>query len=164
MRATAEFSLVRPRLNPCAGGASILPPPAPAGKPTREERHGQGSDAQHQGKEETEGGVEQEEEKRPHPLAVRVGTGAGSARPESLRQEELAARPIDGRGASPSLPSGEARSVKAGGHKASATPQQSSACCRVMRIRFPRRAITIVGLIAPRHPALAGAAGEQFEI
>src|SRR5215831_992945 len=91
-----NFSVVRLRLNPCVRGASIRPPLAHAGKPTREERHGQGSDAQQQGKEEAEGGVEQEEERRPHALAVRVGPGATPARPESLRQEELDERPIDG--------------------------------------------------------------------
>src|SRR5262244_1935903 len=96
MRPTAESTLARRRLNPCAGGASIPPPPAHAGKPTREEQHGQGSDAQQQGKEEAEGGVEQEEERRPHALAVRVGPGATPARAESLRQEELAERPING--------------------------------------------------------------------
>src|SRR5215813_5740761 len=98
MRPTAEAALARPRLNPCAGGASIRPPPAKAGKPAPEERHGQGSDAQQQGKEEAEGGVEQEEKGRPRPLAVRFGTGAAPAGPESLRQEELTARR---RGASP---------------------------------------------------------------
>src|SRR5215510_685437 len=82
-----------------AGGRAIPPSahqsrhrPRKAGKPTREERHGQGSDAQQQGKEEAEGGVEQEEERRPHALAVRVGPGASPARAESLRQEELSAR------------------------------------------------------------------------
>src|SRR5262252_7751450 len=85
-----DFSVAIGRLNPCAGGASIRPPPAHAGKPTPEERHGQGSNAQQQGKEEAEGGVEQEEKRRPRPLAVRVGTGAAPARAESLRQEELA--------------------------------------------------------------------------
>src|SRR5262245_43599404 len=90
MPATREFSLARLRLNPCVRGASIPPPLARAGKPTREEQHGQGSDAQQQGKEEAEGGVEQEEERRPHALAVRVGTGASPARAEPLRQEELA--------------------------------------------------------------------------
>src|SRR5215813_5393976 len=88
MRPTAEAALARPRLNPCAGGASIRPPPAKAGKPAPEERHGQGSDAQQQGKEEAEGGVEQEEKGRPRPLAVCFGTGAAPAGPESLRQEE----------------------------------------------------------------------------
>src|SRR5262245_57670621 len=125
MRASAESTLARLRLNPCAGGASIPPPPAQAGKPIWEERHGQGSDAQQQGKEEAEGGVEQEEERRPHALAVRVSAGASAARAESLRQEELAQRPIDGASFHP-LPCGEERSVKAGGHRASATPQQSS--------------------------------------
>src|SRR6266568_2173736 len=96
MRATTKLTLARLRLNPCAGGASIPPPPAHAGKPTWEERHGQGSDAEQQGEEEAKGGVEQEEERRPRPLAVRFGTGAAPARPESLRQEELAERPIDG--------------------------------------------------------------------
>src|SRR6516225_4497283 len=76
---------------------------ARAGKPPREEQHGQGSDAQHQGKEEAEGGVEQEEKRRPHPLAVRVGPGASPTGPEPLRQEELAERPIDGEG-SPRVP------------------------------------------------------------
>src|SRR5262245_50190532 len=90
MPAATEFSRASLRLNPCADGASIPPPLAHASKPTREEQHGQGSDAQYQGKEEAEGGVEQEEERRPHPVAVRVGTGAGSAGPESVRQEELA--------------------------------------------------------------------------
>src|SRR5215831_1624375 len=123
MRPTAGTTLARPRLNPRAGGASIRPPPAHAGKPTAEERHGQGSDAQQQGEEEAEGGVEQEEERRPHALAVRVGPGATPARPESLRQEELDERPIDGAALQP-LPSGEERSVKPGGHRASATPQR----------------------------------------
>src|SRR6516225_9719714 len=91
-----DFSLATPRLNPCAGGASIRPPPAHAGKSIREERHGQGSDAQQQGKEEAEGGVEQEEKRRPRPLAVRFGTGAAPAGPESLRQEELTEPPSDG--------------------------------------------------------------------
>src|SRR5947209_10811449 len=112
MPATTELTLASLRLNPCAGGASIPPPPAHAGKPTREERHGQGSDAQQQGEEEAEGGVEQEEKRRPRPLAVRFGTGAAPARPESLRQEELAERPIDGEALHPF---GEGRSVKAGG-------------------------------------------------
>src|SRR5215475_1649741 len=125
MPATTEFSVARLRLNPCTGGASIPPPPAQAGKPTREERHGQRSDAQQQGKEEAEGGVEQEEERRPHALAVRVGPGATSARAESVRQEELAERPINGVALHP-LPCGEERSVKTGGHRASATPRQSS--------------------------------------
>src|SRR5262245_27860871 len=120
MRASAESTIVRLRLNPCAGGASIRP-----GKPTREEHHGQGSDAQQQGKEKAEGGVEQEEERRPHPLAVRVGPRATSARAEPFRQEELAERPIDGVALHP-LPCGEERSLKAGGHRASATPRQSS--------------------------------------
>ena len=88
MRPTDEATLARPRLNPRASGASIRPPPAHAGKPTWEERHGQGSDAQQQGEEEAEGGVEQEEKGRPRPLAVRFGTGAAPAGPESLRQEE----------------------------------------------------------------------------
>src|SRR5215467_9897562 len=109
MRATREFSLARPRLNPCAGGASIGPPPAKAGKPTPEERHGQGSDAQQQGKEEAEGGVEQEEKGRPRPLAVCFGTGAAPARAESLRQEELTERR---RGAS-ARPCGESRLARA---------------------------------------------------
>ena len=102
-RRPRTFSVARLRLNPCARGASIPPPLAPAGKPTREERHGQGSDAQHQGKEEAEGGVEQEEKRRSHPLAVRVGPGASPTGPEPLRQEELAERPIDGEG-SPRVP------------------------------------------------------------
>src|SRR5262252_6233509 len=126
MPATTEFlgretpleSVRRRRFNPSTARAR-------AGKPTREEQHGQGSDAQYQGKEEAEGGVEQEEERRPHPVAVRVGTGAGSAGPESVRQEELAERPIDGAALHP-FPFEEARSVKAGGHRARATPQQSS--------------------------------------
>src|SRR5215471_10477765 len=92
MPATTEFlgretpleSVRRRRFNPS--------PLAHAGKPTREEHHGQGSNAQQQGEEEAEGGVEQEEKRRSHPLAVRVGTGAGSAGPESVRQEELSAR------------------------------------------------------------------------
>src|SRR5215470_18452819 len=92
MRPTAGTTLARPRLNPRAGGASIRPPPAHAGKPTPEERHGQGSDAQQQGEEEAEGGLEQEEKGRPRPLAVRFGTGAAPAGPESLRQEELTER------------------------------------------------------------------------
>jgi hypothetical protein len=62
---------------------------APSGKPIREESHGQGSDAQHQGKEEAKGRVEQEEERRPHPVAVRFGPGANPARAKSVRQEEL---------------------------------------------------------------------------
>src|SRR5215468_9085878 len=95
MLATRESRSASSRLNPCAGGASIRPPPAKAGKPTPEERHGQGSDAQQQGKEEAEGGVEQEEKGRPRPLAVRFGTGAAPAGPESLRQEELTARGRD---------------------------------------------------------------------
>ena len=33
-----------------------------------------------------------------------------------------------------------------------------------MRVCFPRRAIAVIGLIAPRHPTLADAAGEEFEI
>src|SRR5262249_46298657 len=117
-----NFSVVRLRLNPCVRGASIRPPLAHAGKPTREERHGQGSDAQQQGKEEAEGGVEQEEERRPHALAVRVGPGATSARAESVRQEELSARR---RGV---LPCRRVASPErgVGRHKASATPQQSS--------------------------------------
>src|SRR5262249_30029332 len=121
MRPTAQATLARPRLNPCAGGASIRPPSAHAGKPAWEEHHGQGSDAQHQGKEEAEGGVEQEEEKRSHALAVRVGPGANPARAESLRQKELAARP---QGA---LPCGRVATPKRDvrkGHKASATPQR----------------------------------------
>src|SRR5262249_58421637 len=97
MPATTEFlgretpleSVRRRRFNPSTARAR-------AGKPTREERHGQGSDAQQQGKEEAEGGVEQEEKRRSRPVAVRVGAGAASARPESVRQEELAERPIDG--------------------------------------------------------------------
>src|SRR5262249_48096054 len=129
MRATIGLTLATPRLNPCAGGASIPPPPAHAGKPTREERHGQGSDAQQQGEEEAEGGVEQEEERRSRPLAVRFGAGAAPARAEPLRPEELAARPTDGAALHP-LPFAEARSVKAGGHRANATPQQSSGLLR----------------------------------
>src|SRR6516165_2121866 len=78
-------SVRRRRFNPST--------PAHAGKPTREERHGQGSDAQQQGEEEAEGGVEQKEERRPHALAVRAGAGTSAARAESLRQEELAERP-----------------------------------------------------------------------
>src|SRR5262249_11847193 len=78
-RETPLESVRRRRFNPSTARA--------AGKPTREEQHGQGSDAQHQGKEEAEGRVEQEEERRPHPLAVRVGPGAGSTGPEPLRQE-----------------------------------------------------------------------------
>src|SRR6266446_5850964 len=119
MRPTAEATVARLRLNPCVRGASIRPPLAHASKPTPEERHGQGSDAQQQGKEEAEGGLEQEEKGRSRPLAVRVGTGAAPAWPESLRQEELAARPIDDEGPAPE------RSGKASGHKASATPRQS---------------------------------------
>src|SRR6516164_11255570 len=98
MRAPSDFSVATPRLNPCAGGASIRPPPAQAGKPTPEERHGQGSDAQQQGKEEAEGGVEQEEKGRPRPLAVRFGTGAAPARAESLRQEGIVTRQADAEG------------------------------------------------------------------
>src|SRR6516164_7562727 len=109
MRPTAEATLATPRLNPCAGGASIRPPPAHAGKPIREERHGQGSDAQQQGEEEAEGGLEQEEKRRPRPLAVRFGTGAAPAGPESLRQEELTDRR---RGASP-RPCGQGRLARA---------------------------------------------------
>src|SRR5215467_15202825 len=101
MRPTAEATLATPRLNPCAGGASIRPLSAHAGKPTPEERHGQGSDAQQQGKEEAEGGVEQEEKGRPRPLAVRFGTGAAPAGPESLRQEKLTELTERRRGASP---------------------------------------------------------------
>src|SRR6516225_3353237 len=101
-----DFSLATPRLNPCAGGASIRAPHAHAGKSIREERHGQGSDAQQQGEEEAEGGVEQEEKGRPRPLAVRFGTGAAPAGPESLRQEELTERR---RGARLSLPKGSPR-------------------------------------------------------
>src|SRR5262249_34577893 len=125
MRATRGFSPARPRLNPCAGGASIRPPSADAGKPTREERHGQGSDAQQQGKEEAEGGVEQEEKGRPYPLAVRAGTGAAPARAEPLRQEGIVTRQAtaegmtrsgSGRGAasSPSLRGCAHRSKSAG--------------------------------------------------
>src|SRR5258708_7723652 len=50
----------------------------------KEERHGQGSNAQQQGKEETEAGQEQEGQGR---RAVAVHHGTGSARAESLRQE-----------------------------------------------------------------------------
>ena len=50
----------------------------------KEERHGQGSNAQQQGKEETEAGQEQEGQGR---RAVAVHRGTGSARPEPLRQE-----------------------------------------------------------------------------
>src|SRR5204863_4173382 len=64
---------------------------AHAGKPNREERHGQGSDAQQQGEEKTEGRVEQEEEGQPHHVAVRPGAGANPARAEPVRQEDLAA-------------------------------------------------------------------------
>src|SRR6516164_3615079 len=88
-------SVRRRRFNPST--------PAHAGKPTREEHHGQGSDAQQQGEEEAEGGVEQEEKRRSHALAVRVGPGASPTGPEPLRQEELAERPIDGEG-SPRVP------------------------------------------------------------
>src|SRR5882724_775702 len=51
----------------------------------REIRHGQGSDAKQQGKEETETGQEQEGQGRPRALAVR--TGAKPARLQPLRQE-----------------------------------------------------------------------------
>src|SRR4029450_1655976 len=61
-------------------------------QPIREERHGQGSDAQQQGKEEAEGRMEQEEERRPRPLALRFGAGATPARAEPVRQEKLAGR------------------------------------------------------------------------
>src|SRR5262249_419873 len=97
-RETPLESVRRRRFNPSTARA--------AGKPTREEQHGQRSDAQHQGKEEAEGGVEQEEERRPHPVAVRVGPGAGSAGPEPLRQEELAEQPSTGAALRP-LPCGE---------------------------------------------------------
>src|SRR4029450_7787195 len=80
--------LTTPRLNSAARGASIRPPLARE-QPIREERHGQGSDAQQQGKEEAEGRMEQEEERRPRPLALRFGAGATPARPEPVRQEEL---------------------------------------------------------------------------
>src|SRR5215470_12435700 len=163
MRATREFSPARPRLNPCVGGASIRPPSAHAGKPTREEHHGQGSDAQQQGKEEAEGGVEQEEERRPHPFAVRVGPGAAPARAESLRQEELAERR---RGASP-RPCRERRLTKApceaGAQSQALLRSNYPACCRMMRIRLPRRAIADCGLIAPRRPSFARAAREELE-
>ncbi len=49
--------------------------------------HGQGSDAQQQGEEEAEGGLEQEEKRRPRPLAVRFGTGAAPARPEPFAKK-----------------------------------------------------------------------------
>src|SRR5690349_10169602 len=62
-----------------------------AGKSSREERHGQGSAAQHQGEEEAEGRVEQEEEGRSQPFALRADAGADTARAEPVRKEELAA-------------------------------------------------------------------------
>src|SRR5262249_27467327 len=56
------------------------------------------------------------------------------------------------------------KSAGAGGHRITLLRSNHPACCSMMRICFPRRAITIVSLTAPRHPALAGATGEQFEI
>src|SRR5882724_12424835 len=50
------------------------------------ERHGQGTDAQQQGKEETEGRQEPQE-RRSYALAVRVRQDAGGSKPE--QQEEL---------------------------------------------------------------------------
>ena len=50
----------------------------------KEDRHGQGSDAQRQEKEETQAGQEQEGQGRGR---VAVQRGSGPARPESLRQE-----------------------------------------------------------------------------
>src|SRR3984893_7927559 len=50
--------------------------------------HGQGPDARQQGEEETEGRVEQEEERRGRPLALRAD--AKPAGPESVRQEDVA--------------------------------------------------------------------------
>src|SRR5258706_6564710 len=54
----------------------------------RETGHGKGSDAQQQGKEETEGRQEPQEGRR-DALAVRVRQGADAGRPEPLWQEEL---------------------------------------------------------------------------
>ena len=93
----SRFAARGRRLNPRVGSASIQSPHARANQ-IREERHGQGSDAQYQGKEKAEGRVEQEEEGGPRPLAVRTGAGANPARAESVREE----RPIkedNGRGA-----------------------------------------------------------------
>src|SRR5260370_14874982 len=54
----------------------------------REQRHGKGSDAQQQGKEETEGRQEPQEGRR-DAVAVLVRQGADAGRPEPLQQEEL---------------------------------------------------------------------------
>src|SRR6266478_7271439 len=54
----------------------------------REQRHGQGSDAQQQGKEETEGRQEHQERRR-DAVAVLVRQDADAGRAKPLRQEEL---------------------------------------------------------------------------
>jgi len=99
---------------------------------------------------------------RPRPLAVRFGTGAAPAGPESLRQEKLTERrrgahlALAGRVASPE------RRVRQG-TKPALLRSDDPACCRMIRVRFPRRAIANVGLIAPHRPPFARAAREQFE-
>src|SRR3984957_4199678 len=74
----------------CCRRAKIFQPGA------REQTHGQGSDAQQQGKEETEGRQEPQEGRQHAGQSVRGGQDPG--RPEPEQQEELSARPC------PSLP------------------------------------------------------------
>src|SRR5262249_33947827 len=109
-----------------------------------EERHGQGSDAQQQGEEKTEGRVEQEEEGRPRPLAVRPGPGANPARADAAREEDLAAPGAAAitprRSSSPQRNGGRRSSTSAGTHRRPDCPTSSIPCAyraRTARDRVP---------------------------
>src|SRR5262245_30701687 len=164
MRATAEFSLVRPRLNPCAGGASI---------PSTARARGQANP----------GGTSWPRVRcaatRKRRNRRRSGTRRRKAAPRSRRSRWHGSRLSPARipsarraskrrrGASPH-PCGEGRLARTRrGAGADTKPallrSDRPACCRMMRVGLPRRAIADRGLIAPRRPSFARAAREQLE-
>src|SRR5207302_9505116 len=86
-------------------------------------------------KEKTEGRVEQEEEGRPQPIALRPDTGADAARSESVREEELATPSAPAitprRPSSPRRNGGHRSSTSGGSHRRPRCPTSSIPCaCR----------------------------------
>src|SRR5262249_15670645 len=162
MRASAESTLARLRLNPCAGGASIPAPPAQGGQANT-------------------GGTSWPKVRcaatRKRRSRRRSGTRRRKAAPRSRRSRWPGSQPSPGR-----IPSARrakrttarrsplqedrlarARRGAAAAQKPALLRSNHPARRGMVGICFPRRAIADRGLIAPRHPSFARAAREQLE-
>src|SRR5262249_14652485 len=163
MRASAESTLARLRLNPCAGGASIPAPPAQGGQANT-------------------GGTSWPKVRcaatRKRRSRRRRGTRRRKAAPRSRRSRWPGSQPSPGRIPSARRakrttarrsPLQEGRLArergvgKTGGTKPALLRSNHPARRGMVGICFPRRAIADRGLIAPRHPSFARATREQLE-